>query len=208
MLKLSLTLIFGVFLLCEGCARKEPAVHAPQAASPAASLPVTNPPTRLDASTAQAPAQPTPQPLAEGKRVRITKLEVAPLEITVPPDFNLRMQGGVESNPEANLEGPDWRVVVREPEGGFFTLKQEREMLLRSDPGAKIIHAQNTADGFVLVDQDNFNGPSKYSAQVSSPALKVECGAWGLDSLSDAERAASICLTLGPAPGRGKSHVR
>ena len=140
--------------------------------------------------------------------MRITKLDVGPLEITVPPDFKLRMQGGVESNPEANLEGPDWRVVVREPEGGFFTLKQEREMLLRSDPGAKIIHAQNTADGFVLVDQDNFNGPSKYSAQVSSPALKVECGAWGLDSLSDAERAASICLTLGPAPGRGKSHVR
>jgi len=130
------------------------------------------------------------------------------LEITVPPDFNLRMQGGVESNPEANLEGPDWRVVVREPEGGFLTVKEQKDMLLRTDPAVKFIHVQKTVDGFAIVDQDNIDGPSKYSARISCRALGVICGAWGLDNLTDAEKAASICLTLGPVSGRGKRHAR
>jgi hypothetical protein len=116
------------------------------------------------------------------------------------------LEGGFESKPEGILQGTDWQVVVREPGGGFLTLRHEKDMLLRSDPSVQIIHAQKTVGGFVLVDQDNLNGPSKYSAQVSKPALKVECGAWGLESLADAEKAASICLTLGPARGRGKRH--
>jgi len=140
--------------------------------------------------------------------VRIDKLWVAPVEITVPPNFKLRMEGGGESNPEAILQGPDWQVVVREPEGGFLTLGEKKDMLLCGDSGAKFIHAQRSADGFVLVDQDNIDGPSKYSARITRGALGVTCGAWGLDNLADAEKAASICLTLGPDRGRGKRRAR
>ena len=206
MLKLRLTLVFGALALCEGCAKKDLAIQAPQAPPPATSPTATVSP-RLDASSAQAPAPPSPLlPLAEGKRVRINKLWGPPVEITVPPDSRLRMEGGVESNPEANLEGPDWSVVVRHPEAGFFTLKQEKDILIRSDPQTKVILERETADGFVLIDQDSIDGPSKYSAAVSRRELDVECGAWGLDNLADAEKAASICLTLGPARGRGKRH--
>ena len=208
MLKLRLTLVFGALVLCEGCTKKDLAAQAPQAPPPATS-PTTNVPPRLDASSAQAPVPPSPlQPLAEGKRVRINKLWCPPVEITVPPDFKLRMEGGGESNPEANLEGPDWSVVVLHPEAGFFTLDQEKGIVTRTDPGEKVIHAQRTADGFVLVDQNNINGPSKYSTKISRRALGVTCGAWGLDSLADAEKAASICLTLGPSQNRSKRHAR
>jgi hypothetical protein len=206
MLNFRSVLVFGALLLGEGCAKKESSAQLLQAHPPASSL-TTNVSPRLDASSAQAPAPPSPlQPLAEGKRVRINKLWGPPVEITVPPDFKLRMEGGVESNPEANLEGPEWSVVVLHPEAGFFTLKQEKDILIRSDPLTKVILERETADGFVLIDQNSIDGPSKYSATVSRRALDVECGAWGLNSLADAEKAASICLTLGPGRGRGKRH--
>lgn len=43
----------------------------------------------------------------------------------------------------------------------MFTLKQQKRMLLRTDPDAKIVHEQETDAGFLLVDQDNINGPSQ-----------------------------------------------
>jgi hypothetical protein len=207
MLNVRFMLMFGALVLGGGCARKDLAAQVPPAVPLSASTRTANVPPQLDASSAQAPAAPPPlQPLAEGKRVRIAKLHVPPLEITVPPDFTLRMEGSEESNLEAILQGPDWQVFVREPEGGFLTLAEKKDMLLRGDPGATFMHAQRTADGFALVDHDNIDGPSKYSARITRRALGVTCGAWGLDNLVDAEKAASICLTLGPAPGRGKRH--
>jgi len=202
MLRLGSTFVAGFLLLELGCSKKDTAPQHPP--------PRPQPPSRLDSgpgtSVAQAlvPTVPAlPQPLTEGKRVRIDKLWVPPVEITVPPNFTLNTDATEEVSPHAHLEGPDWEVEVREPEGGFRNLKREKRMLLRSDSAVKIIHEQETAAGFLLIDQDNLDGPSKYTTWVTRPALKVECVAWGMDSLADAEKGASICLTLGRAR-RGK----
>jgi hypothetical protein len=204
MLKLRLTLVFGALVLCDGCTKKDFTAQAPPAAPPSASTRTANVPPRLDASSAQAPAPPSPlQPLAEGKRVRINKLWVAPVEITVPPDFKLRMEGGVELAPTAYLEGPDLRVSVNAPEGGFFSLKDQINIFKRSYPDATPIRSEETEEGYLLVDRLTFAGQVRYTAYVSRPKIKVECSAADLDTLKQAELAASICLTLHPASGKG-----
>jgi hypothetical protein len=203
MLKLRLTLAFGLLAYCGGCTKKEPAVQEPQAASPSASLPTANPPPRLDASVAEAPAPPSRlKPLAGGNPMRITKLNVAPVEITVPPGFKLRMEGGVELAPTAYLEGPNLKVSINEPEGGFFSLKDEMKMFRRSYPDATSIRSDETEEGYLLVDRLTYAGQVRYTAYVARPKLRVECGASDLDTLEQAEVAASICLTLRPALGK------
>jgi hypothetical protein len=193
--------VIGALLLCSGCSKKARGPKPPPVPS---SSPASGTGTRPDASLVHAPAA-TLKPLAEGKRVRIDKLEVPALEIVVPSDFKLRIETG-DLVPEAHLEGPDWQVVIREPGAGFATLEEDKGVLLRTDSNARIIHAEETVEGFVLVDQDSINRPLTYCTRVTRPALKVECGAWGLESVVDAERVASICLSLGPARGRGKRH--
>jgi hypothetical protein len=81
--------------------------------------------------------------------MRIAKLDVAPLEITVPPDFApLRMDGSEESSLGTILQGPDRYVIVNDPEAALFTLKEREEILLRTNPDASILYASTTGDGF------------------------------------------------------------
>ena len=135
--------------------------------------------------------------------MRINKLRVAPVEITVPPDFKLRMEGGVELAPTAYLEGPGLKVSVNEPEGGFLSLKDQMNMFRRSYPDAASIRSEETEEGYLLVDRLTFAGQVRYTAYVVRPKMKVECSAADLDTLKQAELAASICLTLRPASGKG-----
>jgi hypothetical protein len=73
-------------------------------------------------------------------------------------------------------------------------------MISRGQPETIFTHAYETADGYVLVFRNNLNGPSTYQVGVSRPKLKVECGAIELKTSAEAERVASICLTLRSAP--------
>lgn len=205
MLKLRLILVFCVLVVCKGCTKKEPANQPPRAAPSLPSSPTANVPPRLDASLTQAPAPPSPlQPLAEGKRVRITKLEVDPLEITVPPDFRLRMQGGEESAPVAYLEGPEFKVSVDEPEGGSLSLKTARETFARSYPTSSNIVTAETMDGYLLVDWLTFGGRLQYVTYLSLPKLRVQCDAHELETMEQANLAASICLSLRASPGKAR----
>jgi hypothetical protein len=120
----------------------------------------------------------------------------------VPPGFNLRMEGGVELAPTAYLEGPDLKVSVNKPEGGFFSLEEQTTMFKRSYPDAISIRSEQTEEGYLLVDQLTFAGQIRYTAYVVRPKIKVECSAADLDTLKQAELAASICLTLRPASGK------
>jgi hypothetical protein len=154
------------------------------------------------ATTAAPPLAPL-APLANGRRVRIRKLEedVEAFEILVPPGFKLHFEGNEELAPSAHLVGPDMEIVIEEPESGFYTLAEDTDMIVRSDAEATLLRAVETVDGHMIIDRNNFSGVGRrYDAIVSRPKLKVTCVATGLEKLSDAELAATVCLTLRPAP--------
>ena len=104
--------------------------------------------------------------------------------------------------PTAYLEGPDLKVSINEPEGGFFSLKDEMNMFRRSYPNATSIRSEETNEGYLLVDRLTYAGQVRYTAYVARPRLRVECGASDLDTLEQAEGVASICLTLVPVLGK------
>jgi hypothetical protein len=144
-------------------------------------------------------ALPPLTPFADGKRVRIKPLEaeIKALEITVPANFKLKYEGGEELAPSAHLVGPNLEIVVGGPEAGIFTLEQEMKIATNSEKPVAFFRTEETEQGFLLVDRDWLTGDHPlYNATVSRPKLKVECWATGLEKLSDAELAASICLTL------------
>jgi hypothetical protein len=205
--------VTGLFA-CVACTKKQAVSPSRQVPHQLVSAPGSSSSTRSDAAAAEtldagpamsAGAHSPLKPLADGKRVRITKLWVAPVEITVPPDFRLRMEGGEELAPTAYLEGPDLKVSVNEPEAGFSTLEGQKMGFKNSYPDATTIRSEETPEGYLLVDRVTFAGQLRYSAYVARPKLKVHCSAGDLDTLQQAELAASICLTLRPAP-RGTSH--
>jgi len=161
------------------------------------------PKTARTPGTTIAPPQAPLAPLADGRRVRIRKLEedVEALEILVPPGFKLHYEGNEELLPSAHLVSPDMEIVIQNPESGFYTLAEYRDMIVRSDAEATLLRAVETADGHMILDRNNFSGVGRrYDAIVSRPKLKVTCVATGLERLSDAELAAAVCLTLRPAP--------
>ncbi len=198
----SLVLLLGSAIACGACKKKAPVPQSTQAPRELAPAPSRRSPVQLDVAVAKVPTRSAlPKPLTGGKRVRLDKLGVPAVDITVPPDFKLRMEES--ESPQAIFVAPEyWELIVEEPEAGDFTLRREKAMVLRGDSRAKFIHEQEDAGGFMLVDQDSIDGPSKYSARITRPGLKVNCGAYGLDRLVDAEKAASICLTLGPSQSR------
>jgi hypothetical protein len=206
MLKLGLTLMFGALVLFEGCTKKAPAAQLFQTPPPASS-PTVNVLPRLDASLAQAPAPPSPlRPLAGGKRVRITKLDVPPIEITVPPDFKLRMEGdGGEVRLVAHIEGPAFNIEVQQPEGGFSTLslEEDKRQIAEISPKATFPHASEWRVGSLLVVRNiSVTGEPEYAVSLLRKDLRVSCTAGKLETLQDAESVASVCLTLRAVPGK------
>ena len=164
-------------------------------------------------TAALAPPSPTAlpplAPLAVGKRLRLQGVgsadpneNMVPLEITVPPKFKLKMKGNEEQLPSAHLKGPGLEVVVEDPEAGFSTLADLKGLISRGDPSATFIRVEETPDGFLLIYRATVAGIGpRFNAVVSRPGLKVDCGAYALTQLSDAERAASVCLSLRAARG-------
>ena len=153
-------------------------------------------------------ALPPLAPFADGKRVRIKPLEdgIKALEITVPPNFKLKYEGGEEMAPSAHLVGPDLEIEVAQPEAGFFTLKERMKTAMNSERPPTFFRAEETEDGFLLVERNWLTGDHPlYIAVVSRPKLKVECVAAGLEKLSDADLVASICLTLRAAPPKPRN---
>jgi hypothetical protein len=214
----------ALLVFSSACARKElpdppPSPQAParptqaaargEAGRPEASRagstpePTTAPTTATTTATTTAPPLAPLAPLANGRRVLIRKLEedVEAFEILVPPGFKLHFEGNEELAPSAHLVGPDMEIVIEEPESGFYTLAEERDMIVRGDGEATFLRAVETVDGFLIIDRNNFSGVGRrYEVVVSRPNLKVTCVAGGFESASDAERAAAVCLTLRPAP--------
>jgi hypothetical protein len=146
-------------------------------------------------------ALPPLTPFADGKRVRIKPLEdgIKALEITVPQNFKLKYEGGEELAPSAHLIGEGLEIIVGPPEAGIFPLAQERRAILSSDPAATFHRAEETGDGYLLIDLNNTTAGGsdrRYDVAVSRPKLKVQCWANALEKLSDADLVASICLTL------------
>ena len=144
-------------------------------------------------------ALPPLTPFADGKRVRIKPLEdgIEALEITAPQNFKLKYKGGEELAPSAHLVGPGLEIVVGPPEAGFAPLTEEEKMLMNAERKPTFSRSEETEDGFLLVYRDWLVGDHPlFNATVSRSKLKVECWATGLEKLSDADLAASICLTL------------
>ena len=207
-----LAVIVLVAMLCNGCAKKPQGAPppAPDRPSQAAQRPqVLRPDAAAGPALQDKPeALPPLTPFADGKRVRIKPLEdgIEALEIAVPPNFKLRYEGGEELAPSAHLIGPDLKIVVGPPEAGIFTLKQEMTIALNSEKPVTFFRAEETEEGFLLVDRDwLFGDDPLYNAKVSRPKLKVECWATELEKLSDAELAASICVTLRAAPPKTRN---
>jgi hypothetical protein len=167
---------------------EKPASSAPEPAAPA------------PAEAKPAPGTAPLEPLAKGKRVRISKLyEIKPLQMLVPPDVKLTMSGSDETLPRANLSGGPLEMEVMAPDGGFHPLADETKIYA----GAKdvtIARASEDAAGYVLILK-KAESPSKtvYEVYVARPALKVMCHQFQALSLAEAELAASVCLTLRPA---------
>ena len=110
--------------------------------------------------------------------------------------FKLRIDDNPELLPSANLVGPDLEIVIRQPDGDFYTLAEERDQIAKSDAEAVFLRTVETPEGFLLIDRNNLSGMGRrYGAIVSRSKLKVTCLATGL-ALSDVKRAAAVCLTL------------
>jgi hypothetical protein len=153
-------------------------------------------------------ALPPLTPFADGKRVRIKPLEadIKALEITVPANFKLTVERLEDIPPSAHLTSPALEIAVGPPEAGFFTLKQEMRIVGNSEKAPTFFRADETEDGFLLVHRDWLTGDHPlYNATISRPKLKVECVAAGLEKLSDADLAASICLSLRAAPPKTRN---
>ena len=199
-------------MLCHGCAKKPHGAPppAPDRPSQAAQRPqVLRPDAAAGPGLQGKPAALPPlTPFADGKRVRIKPLEdgIEALEIAVPPNFKLKYEGGEELAPSAHVIGPDLEIEVVQPEAGFFTLKERMKIAMNSEKTPTFFRAEETKDGFLLVERNWLAGDHPlYNATVSRPKLKVECAAAGLEKLSGAELAASICLTLRAAPPKTRN---
>lgn len=173
----------------------------PSTAAPVAPSPHPRP------DDAKAPS-PAIVPLAVGKRLRLNGVggtdpdrpgdDPPPLEITVPPKFTVKMHKSEEELPSAQIRGAKLDIFVEMPEAGFTTLAEEEASL----GGATFIHADETEDGYLLVYRGAVPGIGpRFGVLVSRPRLKVHCGAAHLAELAQAERVASICLTLRAWPG-------
>jgi len=123
------------------------------------------------------------------------------LEITVPAKFSFKMHSSDDELPSAHLKGGGLEIVVEAPEAGFTTLAETQASLSRSDPNATFAHADEAPDGYLLIYRAAVPGIGpRFGVVISRPRLKVDCGAHSLAQLSEAERVASICLTLRAAP--------
>ena len=200
-------------MLCNGCAKKPQGAPPPAPDRPSHAALKPQPP-RPDAIAARAlqgkpEALPPLTPFADGKRVRIKPLqdEIEALEITVPAKFKLRLEGGEELARSAHLIGPGLEIVVGPPpDGEFSPLAGEMKMHMNNPRPPAFLRSEETEDGFLLVHRDwLFGDHPLYNATVSRPKIKVECWATGLEKLSDAELAASICLTLRAAPPKTRN---
>lgn len=168
----------------------------------ASSPPISPPTTRPDAPVRTAPVVPP----AGSKRLRLEGVGDADpersgrpgrsLEITVPARFVLEMHGR-DARPSAHLEGGGLALVVEARKTGFATLTEAEATVSAADPKATFIRADETRDGYVLVYREAVPGTGpRFGVVVSQPRLRVDCSARSLAHLSDAERVASICLTL------------
>ena len=200
-----------VGLACSRANRLAPSEGAP-ATAPVSPPPASRTTPSVDARP-DAKAEPAEiVPLAAGSRLRLEGIggtdsggsgdDPPVLEITVPPKFKLKMHSSDDELPSAHLKGGGLEVVVEAPEAGFTTLAETEASLSGADRGATFIHAAETPDGHLLVYQSTVPGIGpRFGVVVSRPRLKVHCGAHALTQLPQAERAASICLTLRVAPG-------
>ncbi|MGB8299391.1 MAG: hypothetical protein WCG85_28510 [Polyangia bacterium] len=180
-------------------------------------------------------ALPPLTPLARGKRLVIRSLDehVEPLEITVPRNFKLQMEGpGEDIGPVAYLSGREaLQVEIDEPDQPAYSMTMQEQFILDRDHAATFVRAEETAEGFLLISLSNANSPEhrqhvnelhsiglgkpsdgpdladewQYDVVLWRSKLKVRCGAWGVERLADAERAASICLTLRAVPAKTRN---
>jgi len=190
----------ALWLACaKGDARAE---ATPPASKAIAKSPAQDPPA---GETVPAPPQSPPSasspltPLAEGKRIRITKLyEIKPLEIVVPPDVKLKMtfMDSDDILPRANLLGGVLAIEVLRPEEGFSTFADDMKMQARSG-NVTFVRAYEDEGGYLLLQKyQKTAAGALFGVFVSRPRLKVTCRQFDMKSLADAELAASVCLTL------------
>jgi hypothetical protein len=214
-----------VAMLGHGCAKK-PQDSPP----PAPERPVQDASRPHIPDAADGPALfPPLKPLAQGKRLRIKSLDehVEPLEITAPMKFKLDVHGpGEDIGPVAYLSGPDaLQITIEEPDEPNYSMAKQKEHLLDMDHATEFVRAEETKDGFLLIalrnanslewrnsqrelavvtgrnfDESEHSEKWEYVVVLWRPKLKVECGTLDAETLSDAELAASICLTLRTAP--------
>ena len=189
-------------MLCHGCAKKPQGAPPPEPDRPAQTALKPHLPDAAAGASLQGKPEALPPltPFADGKRVRIKPLEdgIKALEIAVPRNFKLKYEGGEELAPSAHLVGPNLEIVVGEPpDGEFSPLAEEMKMHMNNPRPPAFLRAEETEDGFLLVHRDWLVGDHPlYNATVLRPKLKVECWSTGLEKLSDADLAASICLTI------------
>jgi hypothetical protein len=193
----------ALWLACaKGDARAE---ATPPASKAIAKSPAQAPPA---GETVPAPPQDPPSasspltPLAEGKRIRITKLyEIKPLEIVVPPDVKLKMtfMDSDDILPRANLIGGGLAIEVLRPEEGFSTFADDMKM--HRSGNATFVRAYEDEGGYLLLQKyQKTAAGAVFGIFVSRPQLKVTCRQFDMKSLADAELAASVCLSLRSAP--------
>lgn len=154
---------------------------------------------RPPASAATEAKVPPLAALTQGKTLRVKGLETVPLEITAPPKFKFRMdEGGEDFAPRGHVEGPGQiDIEISLPEGGFLSFSKQRRILEEKDRPTSILRAEETPEGFLMVYRDrDSEGAAEFGAIVSRPHLGVRCDAMFLKHLTDAELAASVCLSL------------
>jgi len=164
---------------------------------------LTAQPARRDGS-ATAPLPPRILPLANGKVLRLKNIgnHETVLEITVPPNSKMKMRASEESLPSAHITSAGLEIVVEDPEAGFATLTDEKAMIKRGDGTVTFLRDEETADGYLLIHRGTSPGLGpRYNVAVARPKLRVVCGAYELERIEDAERAAAICLTLRATAG-------
>jgi hypothetical protein len=191
--------LLTISLFC-GC-RQIAALKESTAVAGTSSPPAAVAPGQPDAAAAASKPTVSPHlmPLAKGKWVRLEGIGTAtPLEILVPVTFKLTTSEQTEDEmPSAHLKDSAMELVVNTPGAGFFPLSDFKATLGQGNTAVTFDRAEENADGYSVIYRTSRPGTDpRYHTRISRPTLKVSCTGRSLQGLEQAERAASICLTL------------
>ncbi|HVK78335.1 MAG TPA: hypothetical protein VM734_33750 [Kofleriaceae bacterium] len=136
---------------------------------------------------------------AAGETLKLVGIGAAePIELTVPAGTTHEMvEATDETLASAMVKVGDVAIQVDTPEGGFFSLEDEKGMTSRGNKTTVFEREEAEADGFTLVYAQGKEGaPRTYTALVTRPKLKIACAGYELKSRADADKVVDVCRSV------------